>query len=168
MVVGYLKSGWVPPSSINNEDKALIALVVVDIERSLIPASEHEVDFCLASLASVMVFGENSDAGSRASRNAFIEDLCDYPIDLIRDACVQWRRTETFFPIIKDLRSLIVGPYRVRQAELRRARTLRMVGDNPAPGGTVTAEWVRSVSGDIKSVRGGIKTLGSLADAARG
>ena len=82
----------------------------------------------------------------------FIDDLARYPIDIITEAAVKWRRTNKFFPTISDMVDLCNPPDKRRMKTLHRLKILELVDANPAPNGDVTAEWMRQVMHPIPEV----------------
>jgi hypothetical protein len=49
----------------------------------------------------------------------YVEDLGEYPTDIIKETCRDFRRTKKFFPIISEIRETCEEKFEFRRALLR-------------------------------------------------
>ena len=73
--------------------------------RSLESSTPDHVMAELTKLAIVVRMPNDVDAAPML--RLYLEDLAEYPPDVLAEACRQWRRTEKFFPTIAELIALM-------------------------------------------------------------
>lgn len=61
------------------------------------------------------------DTDLRPMLAIYLEDLVEYPPDLLTNACREWRRTQKFFPTISELIALMEPRRKHRREMLRYA-----------------------------------------------
>ena len=100
----------------------------------------------LRQLAAVVALPERDDMAMTMA--TYLEDLQEFPEDILYDVTKAWRRTEKFWPTIAELRKMChqhehnVGRM---QKELKKLYLLRAVGAHPAPDLMVTGSWMRDL-----------------------
>lgn len=67
-------------------------------------ATPKDIRVQVAGLYTVMPMQDRSAADLEILARIYAEDLMEYPIDVIAEAAVFWRRTEKWFPRISELR----------------------------------------------------------------
>lgn len=67
-------------------------------------ATADEIKTELAGLFLAMPMANRETADLAAMTSVYVEDLEEFPIDIIRSACRSWRRSEKWFPRIAELR----------------------------------------------------------------
>lgn len=67
-------------------------------------APPEQIRQCLAGLFLAMPMANRETADLAAMTAIYIEDLAEFPIDVIAEACRSWRRSEKWFPRIAELR----------------------------------------------------------------
>ena len=133
--------GWFPPPSLTEIQAAGLPALIERGEAALQPAGPELAGTLLLDIAAVCVHGERI-AVDRAMK-IYVAQLSPLPRDLLHDACLDWIRTEKFWPTVAELRERVMPVANRRRAYYRRALILRSVADNPAPDGLVTHAWLR-------------------------
>ena len=141
---GYT-GGWLPPS-VSDAQGAEIAEELALAKHAVAPSGPEATGLILAKLAVVLIVPDVSDA--KLMMQTYIEDLEHVPVDVLDDACRQWRRTQKFWPTIAELLELCESEVRERRRRLRRLAELDSVRRNPAPGCIVAADWHRERTRD--------------------
>ena len=139
------------PPDLSECQIAEVAENVQYYEDDLRAAGPEATAVILRKLAAVVVLPERDDMALTMA--TYLEDLQEYPEDILFDVTKAWRRTERFWPTIAELRKLCdkhkegVG---WRRSELRGLYLLRAIGQHPAPDLLVTAKWMRARQEDAR------------------
>lgn len=159
-VVGFIPGDWRPPASLNAAQKAEVDTALVEFTAAMQPAAPGAIAIALGNLALAVRMHDMPEAAWRMHLDQFAEDLAEYPLDIIEATCREWRRTQRFWPTIAEFLEIAGPKLRLRKSTLRRLHALQCIGDNPAPGGRITAEWFRCVVGENPDrKRGGFVAL---------
>jgi hypothetical protein len=96
------------------------------LERLLMPAKDAEVISLLAQLRLHFALPYLSEIEIGILMNDYLEDLSIYPIDIIEQACVDYRRDKNslFFPKVGQLLGLIREKWYERKYKLQKLKKL--------------------------------------------
>lgn len=104
-----------PPCSLNKEQKASLPNVIAEVKPSFIPASTEEISLALSRLAMSCRIEDNHDIAWEIHLTDFVEDLEDVPLDILQNACREWRRNNKFWPPICEFLKLTSPQMRKRK-----------------------------------------------------
>lgn len=136
------------PPSISEAQRAEIAEAIIDTRENLMPAGPEATGLILAKLAVVLLVPDVDDF--KLMMSTYIEDLEEFPPEVLHDVCREWRRTQKFWPTIAELRELCQPKVKSLQRDLRRLLELDNVGTNPAPDFIITEDWLNAREKDAK------------------
>ena len=150
--IGFHHADWTPPARLTDEEKAHLPDTLQAYRDSMRPADPDMIKAVIMRLTVTQRREDLPEGAWKIIVEDFIGDLARYPIDIITEAAVKWRRTNKFFPTISDMVDLCDQPDKRRMKTLHRLKILELVDANPAPNGDVTAEWMRQVMHPIPEV----------------
>jgi len=150
--IGFHHADWTPPARLTDEEKAHLPDTLQAYRDSMRPADPDMIKAVIMRLTVTQRREDLPEGAWKIIVEDFIDDLARYPIDIITEAAVKWRRTNKFFPTISDMVDLCDQPDKRRMKTLHRLAILELVDANPAPNGDVTAEWMRQVMHPIPEV----------------
>ncbi len=81
------------------------------------------------------------------SIGAITEELCEYPEDIVRTVCREWARTNTFFPVLKELLDECNKLMELRKSLLSQMREQRVISNKPK-----NEEWTPATEDEKKKV----------------
>lgn len=146
LCVGFTSHGeWVPPASLSEEEFQALPEAIESFESGMVPADWDLVRILLTRLSINLRLEDMSEEAWKIHLEDFIRDLAEVPADIVFETCNQWRRTKKFWPTISEFLELVRPALHERRRWLERLMVLSRIVENPAPGGTVTAEWINSV-----------------------
>lgn len=142
LCVGFTSNGeWVPPASLSEEEIRALPGAIKSLEQSLQPADSDFVRIELTNLAMTVQLEDMPREIWEFRLTALLDDISNVPADIIAQACIQWRRTNPFWPANSKFLSLIGPKLHERKRLLERLKVLENVTKTPAPEGRVTREW---------------------------
>jgi len=150
--IGFHHADWTPPARLTDEEKAHLPDTLQAYRDSMRPADPDMIKAVIMRLTVTQRREDLPEGAWKIIVEDFIDDLARYPIDIITEAAVKWRRTNKFFPTISDMVDLCDQPDKRRMKTLHRLAILELVDANPAPNGDVTAEWMRQVMHPIPEI----------------
>ena len=150
--IGFHHADWTPPARLTDEEKAHLPDTLQAYRDSMRPADPDMIKAVIMRLTITQRREDLPEGAWKIIVEDFIDDLARYPIDIITEAAVKWRRTNKFFPTISDMVDLCNPPDKRRMKTLHRLKILELVDANPAPNGDVTAEWMQEVMHPIPEV----------------
>lgn len=162
---GVAGNGWVPPPTVDAEAAAALPALVAEREAALVPAPRDAVVVELASLYAVTRKGD--DGMTKSVVDVYAEDLAEFPLSVVHEACVAWRRREVFWPAIAEIRKECEGILAPRRRELRRLQILLAVAEHPADDEWVTDSWVAEITSLVEAKEKNPRTAGVITRAAR-
>jgi len=143
--IGFHHADWTPPARLTDEEKAHLPDTLQAYRDSMRPADPDMIKAVIMRLTVTQRREDLPEGAWKIIVEDFIDDLARYPIDIITEAAVKWRRTNKFFPTISEIIELCGPEYQKRMRTGRRLAILENIDANPAPNGDVTAEWMRQV-----------------------
>jgi len=118
-----LKAGLADPETLGGVKQALAQTMKLSQ-----PASREEIVMELEALATHHPHQDRDEVGWKLWANAWVQDLTGVPADILRSACVQWRRNDdAFMPKPGKLLRLIEPIVAARNGILQRGE--RVVQD---------------------------------------
>lgn len=92
--------------TVTGEDREILTETALAVCASLTPAKPEQIAVALESLALHYPRFERTKAESRIANGHWIDDLAEWPADIIAEACRQWRNSsERFFPTPGQLKA---------------------------------------------------------------
>lgn len=161
---GVSREGWIPPTSLTDEDAKDVKSALAVVNNSLAPAPTDEIERILTDLMFTTHHEEASEEVWKHRFRLFKIDLGHFPADILADAAEQYRREQRFYPVaVVDFLEYVNPLYKERLRTKRRLEVLVNVSDSPAPDNkTITKEWLDMVEGTRVSISGGMNRLDSL------
>jgi len=115
------------------EDMALAIAAAKEIVRSLIPARPEQIALEIEALALHYPTINRTYEESLIINGHWLEDLSGWPLDMIQDACRNWRNSpERYFPTPGQLKALSQASLDGRRSLAERARELLALADKTA------------------------------------
>jgi hypothetical protein len=102
------------PEKPTAEQSAAIETARREIERLCEPAQGAQVAQELAKLRVTMARRDATITDEKAMLFVYLDDIGEFPSDIVRDACKAWRRREKWFPTPAELREECHKRARVR------------------------------------------------------
>ena len=112
------------------------------MEKGLKPATEKQIMDHLTKLAICTSKGKMPEAAWKIFLETLVEDLADCPVDILEDACREWRQNHRFFPKSAEILGITRDKIAKRRYDLSRCLQIAAVSDLPAPGGVATLDWL--------------------------
>lgn len=134
---GYEQNGVstkpVPLIAKDSADYGAVVSAIAQIEGLMHPSQPQDILGLLAVLRLHKPDANLDEEQMTQKLLGYIEDLSEYPIDLIAEACVIYRRNphEKFFPGTAQLREIIIPLWYRRKLNLQKLQLLRQKADNP-------------------------------------
>lgn len=105
------------------EDRATAIWAAKEVCASLTPAKPEEIALEIEALALHYPAFNRTTQESRVANAHWLEDLGDWPADLVREACRRWRNSaERYFPTPGQLKALAASELSARRVLEDRAR----------------------------------------------
>lgn len=115
------------------EDRAVLATAAEHVCSSLRPAKPEEIALEIEALALHYPAFNRTIEESRVANRHWLEDLSDWPLDLIQLACRDWRNSpERYFPTPGQLKAGMSATLIARRALADRASALLNLMDRAA------------------------------------
>jgi hypothetical protein len=115
------------------EDRAMVARTAREICASLTVAKPELIALEIEALALHYPAFNRTSQESRVANAHWLEDLGDWPVDLIREACRKWRNSaERYFPTPGQLKALASNELMARRVLADRASEFLKLVENAA------------------------------------
>ena len=161
-MIGFVPVGWTPPARLSSERAEGVSQAIAAHEAALMPAEPDDLRRVLSRLAMSCQMEDISAQVWSIRLSDFIEDVGHVPLDLVADACTQWRRTRKFWPVVADFLALIESELKARRRTMERLKVLERVAQEPAPDGIVNREWCDRMRGLGVQAGAGLRQLSGL------
>jgi hypothetical protein len=115
---------WSRPSTIPAPIRAALPALIESHEATLDPAPAGLIAAHLAKLSAIFPDTRRSEADWKAFMEAAVEDLAEYPADIVVEAIKVHRRRSKFYPAIAELREIASDLLATRQFRIGRMRRL--------------------------------------------
>ncbi len=123
----YYYAGWELPKSLSSEVAGQLPTLIADHERHLQPASSVEILTFLAQLSLHFWHPDRPKGHDQALLRDYIEDLAEYPADILKEGIRQYRRRGKWFPKTAELREIMEPMLEARRNDLWRLRKLNEI-----------------------------------------
>ena len=120
-------AGWELPKSLSPEVAGQLPTLIADHERHLHPAPSEEILTRLAQLSLHFWHPDRPKGHTQALLRDYIEDLAEYPADILEEGIRQYRRRGKWFPKIAELREIMEPMLEARRLDLLRLRELNEI-----------------------------------------
>ena len=120
-------AGWELPKSLSPEVAGQLPTLIADHERHLHPAPSEEILTRLAQLSLHFWHPDRPKGHTQALLRDYIEDLAEYPADILEEGIRQYRRRGKWFPKIAELREIMEPMLEARRNDLWRLRKLNEI-----------------------------------------
>jgi hypothetical protein len=104
--------------------EAQLPTIYSTLESGLRPTGKEALAIELGRLGLHCRPPDHSQSQLKILMEDYIEDLSEFPLDLIQDACKEWRRNEKWWPKISELREIITKLHSERKNALFRANSI--------------------------------------------
>ncbi len=119
--------GWELPRSLSPEVAEQLPALIAEHERHLQPAPSEEILTRLAQLSLHFWHPDRPKGQARALVRDYVEDLAEYPIDILEEGIRQYRRRGKWFPKVAELREIMETMLEARRFDLLRLRKLNEI-----------------------------------------
>ncbi len=119
--------GWELPKSLSPEVAEQLPALIAEHERHLQPAPSKEILTRLAQLSVHFWHPDRPKGQARALLRDYVEDLAEYPVDLLEEGIRQYRRRGKWFPKVSELREIMEPMLEARRLDLLRLRGLNEI-----------------------------------------
>ena len=123
----YYFAGWELPKSLSPEVAGQLPALIAEHERHLQPAPSEEILTRLAQLSLHFWHPDRPKGHTQALLRDYIEDLAEYPADILEEGIRQYRRRGKWFPKIAELREIMEPMLEARRNDLWRLRKLNEI-----------------------------------------
>lgn len=123
----YYFAGWELPKSLSPEVAGQLPALIAEHERHLQPAPFEEIATRIAQLSVHFWHPDRPKGQARALVRDYIEDLAEYPADILEEGIRQYRRRGKWFPKIAELREIMEPMLEARRLDLLRLRKLNEI-----------------------------------------
>lgn len=88
----------------NQEGLEMLRAAVAAFDSVLRPADERSVLKALARLKISTAYRNQYEDDAEFERRVYVVELCQFPLDVVLEACQRWARREKWFPTISEIR----------------------------------------------------------------
>lgn len=111
------------------DDAAAIPAIIADIERTLAPSSEEQIDRMVTKIALLFPAVKLSEKEAGARMELYVDLLSDIPFDILSGAFRVVAQRSRFFPTVAEIREAAAKPLAERKGQVIALRQLRMKHD---------------------------------------
>lgn len=115
---------WPPDVKRQAMNAREVSYWISSLETALVPAAAREIVTALEALSLQYWSKEFSREDAKILARQWVEDFGHLPLDVVAEACRQWRRTQSWFPKINEFLGIAEPLLARRRAALKAARTV--------------------------------------------
>lgn len=97
--------GYHPIPVETDDGRAKTEIIIAAFDEVLKPAPKESIFKILARLKISTGSRNQDDADARLERRVYVDELTEFPLDVIDEACRKWARREKWFPSVSEIRA---------------------------------------------------------------